>query len=178
MGYLMLFMPCTHTETPQPPAAEECPAQIIAGVLAKVLDTVPRCLAAGLRGWTYVQVTAVFLASQEAEITVLKLMSASRVLHVPALVQSNLLSISKPGGGTWPIAIGEVWYSLDGLCAFAPCKDVGQSLAPLQLGVVVPGGAQPICHALTAGITAKQSCLTLQLDLWNAFNTLSCQQML
>lgn len=108
----------------------------------------------------------------------LKLMSASRVLHVPALVQSTLLSISKPGGGTWPIAIGEVWYSLDGLCAFAPCKDLGQSLAPLQLGVVVPGGARPICHAFTAGITAKQSCFTLQLDLRNAFNTLSCQQML
>jgi hypothetical protein len=31
-----------HKDAPQPPAAEECPAQITSGILAKVLDKVPR----------------------------------------------------------------------------------------------------------------------------------------
>jgi hypothetical protein len=120
-------------------------------------------------------------ASQEAEIAVLELMSAmvqKKLPHVPALLQSTLLPISKPCGGIRPIAIGEVWYRLAGLCALATCKDVGQSLAPLQLAVGVPGGAQIVGHALAAGIAAEPDCVTLQLDVRNAFNTLSRQRML
>jgi hypothetical protein len=35
-----------------------------------------------------------------------------------------------------------------------------------------------VCHALAAGIAAEPDCVTVQLDLWNAFNTLSRQRML
>jgi hypothetical protein len=108
-----------HEDAPQPPAAEECPAQITSGILAKVLDKVPYGSAAGPSGWTYEHVKAAVKASQEAEIAVLELMSAmvqGKLPHVPALHQSTLLPISKPCGGIRPIAIGEVWYRLAGLC--------------------------------------------------------------
>jgi hypothetical protein len=146
-----------------------------------VLDKVPRGSAAGPSGWTYEHVKAAVKASQEAEIAVLALMSAmvqGKLPHVPALLQSTLLPISKPRGGIRPIAIGEVWYRLAGLCALATCKDVGQSPAPLQLAVGVPGGAQIVGHALAAGIAAELDCVTVQLDLRNTFNTLSRQRML
>jgi hypothetical protein len=47
-----------HEDPPQPPAAEECPVQITPGILAKVLDKVPRGSAAGPSGWTYEHVKA------------------------------------------------------------------------------------------------------------------------
>jgi hypothetical protein len=170
-----------HEYAPQPPAAEECPAQITSGILAKVLAKVPRGSAAGPSGWTYEHVKAAVKASQEAEIAVLELMSAmvqGKLPHVPALLQSTLLPISKLCGGIRPIAIGEVWYRLAGLCALATCKAEGQSLAPLQSVVGVPGGAQILGQALAAGIAAEPDCVTVQLDLRNAFNTLSRQWML
>jgi hypothetical protein len=107
-------------------------------------------------------------------------MVQGKLPHVPALLQSTPLPISKPYGGIRPIAIGEVRFRLAGLCDLATCKDVGQRLAPLQLAVSVPGGAQIVGHALTAGIAAEPgcSCLTVQLDLRKAFNTLSHQRML
>jgi hypothetical protein len=111
-----------HEDTTQPPPAEECPAQITSGIVAKVLDKVPRGAAAGPRFWTYQHVKAAVKASQVAEIAVLELMSTmvqGKLPHVPALLQSTLLPISKPCGGIQPIAKGEVWYCLAGLCAIA-----------------------------------------------------------
>jgi hypothetical protein len=170
-----------HEDAPQPPAAEECPAQITSGILVKVLDKVPRGSAAGPSGWTYEHVKAAVKASQEAEIAVLELMFAmvqGKLPHVLALLQSTLLPISKPCGGIQPIAIGEIWYRLAGHYALSTCKDVCQSLAPLQLAVGVPGGAQIVSHTLAAGIAAEPDCIKVQLDLQNAFNTLSRQRML
>jgi hypothetical protein len=159
-----------HEDAPQPPAAEECPAQITSGILVKVLDKVPRGSAAGPSGWTYEHVKAAMKASLEAENAMLELMSAlvqGKLPHVPALLYSTLLPISKPCGGIQPIAIGEVWYRLAGLCALSTCKDVGHSLAPLQLadGVQLAGGAQIVGHTLAAGIASEPDCVKIQLDL-------------
>jgi hypothetical protein len=141
----------------------------------------PTRSAAGSSGWTSEHVKAAVKASQDAEIAVLELMSAmvqGKLPQVPTLLRSTLLPISKPCGGIRPIAIDDDWYRLAGLCALPTCKDVGQNLAPLQLAVVVPGGAQIMGHALAAGIATQPGSLTVQLDLQNAFNMLSCQRML
>ena len=45
------------------------------------------------------------------------------------------------------------------------------SLAPLQVGVSVPGGAEIIGHCLAAGIAAHEGVVTIAADLENAFNT-------
>ena len=50
-----------------------------------------------------------------------------------------------------PIAIGEVWNKLIGLCALAALLAVGVSLQPHQLGEGVRGGAQIVGHAVRAG---------------------------
>jgi hypothetical protein len=44
---------------------------------------------------------------------------------------------------------------------------VGAALAPLQLGVSVPGGS--FAHALRAGIAEDPECATLTADIHNAF---------
>jgi hypothetical protein len=114
---------------------------------------------------------------------VLEFMSAivwGKLPHLPTLLPSTLLPISLPiisklGGRIQPIALGEVCYHLAGACALATCKDDGRSLAPLQLVVSVPHGAQMVGHALAAGIASKPSCLMSQLDLWTTFNMSSRQ---
>jgi hypothetical protein len=98
--------------------------------------------------------------------------------HVPALLQSTLLPVSKPGGGILPIDKGKVWHRLAGQCALAACPDLGRRLVPLQLAVGIPGGHESSATPLAAGIAAEPGCLTMQLDLQNTFNTLSRHHML
>jgi hypothetical protein len=57
--------------------------------------------------------------------------------HLPWLLDTRLLTFSKPFGGLGPIAIGEVWYRLAALCALVACPDAGHSLEPLQVEVGV-----------------------------------------
>jgi hypothetical protein len=99
--------------------------------------------------------------------------------HLPALLDSTLIGFEKPGGnGLRPIAIGEVWLRLAGICAMAALPEIGQALAPLQLGVGIRGGNQCVGHAIRAGIAADPGCVTVQLDWRNAFNELSRTSML
>jgi hypothetical protein len=72
-----------------------------------------------------------------------------------------------------PIAIGEVWVRLASLCAMAACQDAGLALAPLQLGVGVPGGSQSVGHALRSGLSCCPGDVTLQLDFRNLYNSVS-----
>jgi Reverse transcriptase (RNA-dependent DNA polymerase) len=78
----------------------------------------------------------------------------------------------KPEGGVRPIAIGETFYRLAALCALAARGDAGAALAPLQLGVGVAGGSQAAAHAILAGIADDPGCVTVKLDVANAFNSL------
>jgi hypothetical protein len=64
------------------------------------------------------------------------------------------------------------------LCALAACPNAGRSLVPLQVAVGVPGGSQIVGHALQAGGSADPSCVTVQVDWQNAFNTLRRDRML
>jgi hypothetical protein len=98
---------------------------------------------------------------------------------LPELLDSTLIGLEKPDNrGLRPIAIGEVWFRLAGLCAMAACPGAGAALAPLQLGVGVKGGSQIIGHALRTGIETDPDCVTLQMDFQNAFNTVSRSAML
>ena len=80
--------------------------------------------------------------------------------------------------GVRPIAIGEVWARLVSMCAMAACPNIGPSLAPLQVGVGVRGGAQVLGHAIRAGVKAHPEDVTLQLDFKNAFNMIHRGAML
>jgi hypothetical protein len=80
-----------------------------------------------------------------------------------------------PWGGVRPIAIGEAWLHLAALCAVHECSELGPSLAPLQLGVGIPGGAKGVGHALRSALDAHPAHLLLSLDSKNAFNSVSHQ---
>jgi hypothetical protein len=107
-------------------------------------------------------------------------MLSGELPHCPNLLASRLIALDKTKGtggsngelSLRPIAIGEVWVRLAGLCALQAGAHPGASLAPLQLGVGVRGGAQILGHALRAG-TEMPGMLTLQVDKTNAFNTVS-----
>jgi hypothetical protein len=91
---------------------------------------------------------------------------------------SDTSKSKKPSGGVCPIAVGKVWHRLAGLCALAACPNTGRSLVPLQVAVGVPGGSQIVGHAIHYGMSAHPSCVTLQVDWQNAFNTLRRGNML
>ena len=44
------------------------------------------------------------------------------------------------------------------------CSDMGASLAPLQMGVKVSGGAQNLGHAMRSVLEARDDVVLLQLD--------------
>jgi hypothetical protein len=96
---------------------------------------------------------------------------------VPELLDSDGLPLSKPAGGVRPFAIGdlEAWLRLAALCAVHECRELGPSLAPLQLGVRIPGGAEGVEHALRSALDAHPGHLLLSLYCKNAFNSVSRQ---
>lgn len=101
---------------------------------------------------------------------------------------SRLVALRKPNGSIRPIAVGDVWLRLLGkVVAKKLSKDMGEILAPHNLGVGIPGGAEIAVHAasLYARLLRERAagrmtlddndddpwCL-IALDFKNAFNTL------
>lgn len=167
---------------PTVPATTAAPVTVTLEMLRNVLKALPRGSAPGPSGWTYEHIKAATNGMDSAlEVTlhVINAIVSGALPHVPALLDSKLIGIEKPGGcGLRPIAIGEAWMRLAGLCAMAACPDAGRTLAPLQLGVGVSGGSHIIGHAISAGIAADPECVTIQLDWRNAFNSISRGAML
>ena len=105
---------------------------------------------------------------------------------------SRLVALRKPNGKIRPIAVGDVWFRLLGKCvAKGKAADAGKMLAPLNLGVGIPGGAEIIVHAANLYarlLRARQAgaisldddedpyCL-LATDFTNAFNTAQRREM-
>lgn len=168
---------------PQTPNPTVAAVTVTMDTFKDVLRGLPKGSASGPSGWTYEHIKAATETDVYARVAALRLINAiisGKLPHLPELLDSTLIALEKPGagGGVRPIAIGEVWLRLAGLCAMASCPGAGQALAPLQLGVGVRGGSQIIGHALSSGIAADPDCVTLQVDWSNAFNTLSRTAML
>ena len=161
-------------DAPAIPAATVAPVVITDDILVEVLRRLPKGAAPGLSGWTYEHVKAAVLNNPLARDSACRLINAivsGRLPRLPCLLDSTLIALEKRNGGIRPIAIGEVWVRLAGLCAMAASPHVGKALAPLQLGVGTPGGSQCLGHAVRAGIAAEPEDVTVQLDYANAFNT-------
>jgi hypothetical protein len=172
-----------HFPEPHPPVpiSEVPPAAVTEHNLAKVLKSLPHGSTAGPSGWTYEYVKAATSTSDDTRAAVLRLMQAvvhGDLPHLPCPLDARLLPLEKPSSGIRPIAVGEVWYRLAALCALAACPNAGHSLVALQVIVGVPGGSQIVRHTLWAGLSANPSCVTVQVDWQNAFNTLRRERML
>ena len=172
-----------HEAPPTVPATTSAAPAVTADVLTEVLRALPKGSAAGPSGWTYEHIAAAVYGSCDALNAAIRLVNAivrGTLPHLPDLLDSTLIAQEKPGSnsGVRPIAIGETWVRLAGLCAMAASPGIGPGLAPLQLGVGVRGGSQCMGHAIRAGIAADPGCVTVQLDWRNAFNTVSREAML
>ena len=145
------------------------------------MQRVPKGSAPGESGWTYEHVKAVVLTDPSALSSACRLINAILSGSLPRmarLLDSTLIALQKPCGGIRPVAIGEVWLRLAGLCALAACPQAGPALAPLQLGVGVAGGSQSLGLAMAAGAAANPDDVTLQLDFSNAYTTVRSSAML
>jgi hypothetical protein len=91
-----------------------------------------------------------------------------------SLLDSRGVAFEKPNRrGVRPIAICEAWLRLAVIVCIRLLPDAGPSLAPLQLGVGTPGGAENIGHAINAALRPDpDSTVVLSHDWANAFNTI------
>ena len=69
--------------------------------------------------------------------------------HGPLLCGANLTPLRKPDGGVRPVAVGETLRRLAGKVLLSTGVAKGQvaSLAPVQVGVGVPGAAEAVVIA-------------------------------
>ena len=160
------------------PTEPTAPLQIDGDMLEAVLKHLPRGGGPGPSGMTYEHIAAAGLASQEAleQLTrFINLAFAGRMPHMPRLLACRLLPLLKQVGSDdiRPIAIAETLQRLASVCAMSLCADLGTSLAPLQMGVKVRGGAQNLGHAMRSLLECWDGAILLQLDWKNAFNTMS-----
>jgi hypothetical protein len=131
----------------------------------------------GLADWTYEHILDATCrpSARRACVAFLNDMLAGCLPHAPELLDSDGLPLREPPGGIRPIAIGEAWLRLAALCAVHECSELVPRLAPLQLGVGIPGGAEGVGHALRSALDAHPDHLLLSLDCKNAFNSASRQ---
>ena len=168
-----------HPRRPLPePLAEEEPAlQVTLDQLDTALARAERNrgAAGGPTGWTFEQLRAAVKASPEAREGahgVVNLLLSGKLPRCGVLLDSLLIGLAKPTGGVRPIATGEVWYRLSGLCALVALEGLGRSLAPLQLCVGIPGGAEATGLAVRAAMLEDRESMVLSVDVENCFNAI------
>ena len=95
---------------------------------------------------------------------------------------ASLVALPKKDGGLRPVAVGETLRRLVGKCLCHEVSDAARaSLAPLQVGVAVPGGTEATVHAARQWWTrnlGSRDKVFVKLDLSNAFNCLDRQALL
>ena len=98
------------------------------------------------------------------------------------VASAPLIALNKSDGGVRPIAIGETFRRLASKCCCAVvAADARSLLAPRQVGVGVPGGAEATVHAVRSCVEEMQNRgdkLMLKVDFKNAFNSVNRQAFL
>jgi hypothetical protein len=166
-----------YEDAAQIPPTDVPPICITAEILSAVLTCLRGGTAPGLTGWAYEHILGEIRrpSALRACIAFLNNMLAGRQPHVPELLDSDGLPLRKPVGGIRPIAIGEAWLRLAALCPVHECNGLGPSLAPLQLSVIISGGAERVDDALRSAPHSNPDHLLLSLDCKHAFNSISRQ---
>ena len=96
------------------------------------------------------------------------------------LYGGRLLALKKKDGELRPIAIGYTIRRLAAKCANKYVTEkLAAQLAPIQLGIGIPGGAEAAVHALRRyAEDLPNDHIIVKLDFTNAFNTLRRDEML
>ena len=88
-----------------------------------------------------------------------------------ALLCSVLVGLEKPGGGTRPIAMGEVFYKLASTCMLRLINESARAaLGPTQFAFA-PGGSEPAVVCLRTAMYEHPGWWIMACDIKNAFNS-------
>jgi len=164
--------------------------------LAKAIQALPSMSAAGMSGWTYDLIKYIHLADDTTTLSLLKvynLILEGKGGDPSFWTLSRMVPIAKPNGSFRPLAVGEVPLRvLSRAVSMVKTNELGPTLAPLQYGAGVSGGAEIIIHAcqMTANFMKERdehtrseeqedpedpafdpTCIGM-VDYSNAFNTL------
>ena len=165
-------------ELPQELESDVPALRIDAETLKRALErlSAKRGAAGGPSAWTYEHVLSVTKTASDAFDAVLafvNLILSGKLPRHASLLDSSLIGLQKQDDGVRPIAVGEVWYRLAGLCALTACEAAGKALAPLQMAVGVSGGVDAVVHAIRAALAEDPQAALLTVDQANAFNSVA-----
>ncbi|KAL2631938.1 hypothetical protein R1flu_016624 [Riccia fluitans] len=91
---------------------------------------------------------------------------------------SCLLALEKSSGGVRSAAIGEVLYRLVARpLGFQFRETLANHFSPLQFGLAMHGGCKIIIHGLHPTLDLHLDWVVLQVDIQNAFNTISWEAL-
>jgi hypothetical protein len=86
----------------------------------------------------------------------------------------RLIALSKPDGGVRPIAIGECNRRIIGKILVKKfAHEVRSDHEPLQVGVGTPDGSIAVIHSASAFLALHPNGVLMNIDIKNAFNTMS-----
>ena len=179
-----------HPTGPRPliPVCDTPALQIDSETFSAVLDRVKRtCVgkSPGPSGWTYEMILAVATGSArgyDASLRFVNLILTGELPRECGLLGGNLIALLKdrhpgytpenPAAARYrPIVSNEAWYCVATKCAMeAVGRELGQSLAPLQVGIGISGGVEAVAHSVKAALEADEENILVTLDMRNAFN--------
>ena len=171
---------------PRPPAttASLSSITVVASTILKKIRSFPAGSSGGPDGLTLQHLKDLLGEGSDARLlealtSVTNIMLAGELSQKinDVLYRGRLLALKKKDGGLRPIVIGYTIRRLAAKCTnkYATEK-LAPQLAPIQLGVGIPGGTEAAVHAL--GGTLKIYQTTTLLDFTNTFNTLRHDGML
>lgn len=157
-------------------------------VIPRLLEKLPSGSAAGVSGWTYGLIKALFFAdddevsahcSETISLLLNSILSGSLSSDLWLPVRSVL--IPKTAGGYRPLGIGEAWYRLAGRAALLCLgPSVGLLLSPLQNGIGVKSGCEigGRIGQLAMSAPSDLNLIVTSTDIRNGFNVLSRRKQL
>jgi hypothetical protein len=95
---------------------------------------------------------------------------------IRVLGTSRFLVLAKPSSGIHPIVVEEVFYRLmSRVLCLQFCDAFAFHLSPYQFGVVVKRGCEAMVYGIWAILDAHHNWVVFQVNIMNAFNTISCK---
>lgn len=150
------------------------------GLVSTVLKDLPIGSAAGSSGWTFGAIRAIFYDPEDGSAASYALLQAfcnrmlSGALYDGGWLRSRSVLIPKKDSSGWrPLSIGEAWYRFVGRVAMKLVgAQVGQELAPIQLGCGIKGGCEIAGRMAPLIVNSDSNVGIISLDIANAFGTI------
>ena len=178
-----LHPPCDPLIEPSIPVNAEAP-KISMDHLIEALSSAPKSTAAGITGWSYVQLRWLLPKDGKAHHPLAwfaqeLIQGKAPASAVKVLGTSRLLALSKNTGGVRPIAIGDTFrrWTTRAIC-LAYKKKWEKILGSHQFAVGTSGGGEKMIRLIDSFLQENDDHVIISLDAKNAFNSASRQKMM